>query len=177
MVRAWTPLSASRHLHIPDETSDSNHSSVVTARFSFLQTNLYTTGRGTEASRAREGKASFVARRRRHPGVESAIHALWKVMAWTGCARRAGKASNAPWVSRSSQPTCTGSDACCSNGRSGGTIARTTLSFGGLAVPILNIHPSRPSGRTPHAPKASRRTSFALLEPRPMGGDDPSYIS
>ena len=33
-------------------------------------------GRGTEASRAREGKASFVARRRRHPGVESAIHAL-----------------------------------------------------------------------------------------------------
>ena len=33
-------------------------------------------GRGTEASRAREGAASFVARRRRHPGVESAIHAL-----------------------------------------------------------------------------------------------------
>ncbi len=35
---------ASRHLHIPDETSDSNHASVVTVRFSFLQTNLYTTG-------------------------------------------------------------------------------------------------------------------------------------
>ena len=34
---------ASKHLHIPDETSDSNHSSVVTVRFSFLQTNLYTT--------------------------------------------------------------------------------------------------------------------------------------
>ena len=33
-------------------------------------------GRGTEASRAREGTASFVARRQRHPGVESAIHAL-----------------------------------------------------------------------------------------------------
>ena len=49
----------------------------------------------------------------------------WKVMAWTGCARRAGQASNAPWVSRSSQPTCTDSDACCSNGRRGGTIART----------------------------------------------------
>ena len=53
--------------------------------------------------------------------------------------------------------------------------ARTTLSFGGLAVPILNIHPSRPSGRTPHAPKASRRTSSALLEPR--WADDPSYSS
>ncbi len=37
------PLCASRHLHIPDETSDSNHSSVVTVRFSFLQINLYTT--------------------------------------------------------------------------------------------------------------------------------------
>ena len=35
--------SASRHLHIPDKTSDSNHASVVTDRFSFLQTNLYTT--------------------------------------------------------------------------------------------------------------------------------------
>ena len=33
-------------------------------------------GRGTEASRARESEASFVARRRQHPGVESAIHAL-----------------------------------------------------------------------------------------------------
>ena len=33
-------------------------------------------GRGTEASRDREGKTPFVARRRRHPGVESAIHAL-----------------------------------------------------------------------------------------------------
>ena len=33
-------------------------------------------GRGTAASRARESEASFVARRRRHPGVESAIHAL-----------------------------------------------------------------------------------------------------
>ncbi len=32
-------------------------------------------GRGTEASRAREEEAAFVARRR-HPGVESAIHAL-----------------------------------------------------------------------------------------------------
>ncbi len=35
------------------------------------------TGRGAGARRvAREGAASFVARRRRHPGVESAIHAL-----------------------------------------------------------------------------------------------------
>ena len=34
---------ASRQLHIPDKTSNSNHSSVVTARFSFLQINLYTT--------------------------------------------------------------------------------------------------------------------------------------
>ncbi len=33
-------------------------------------------GRGTKASRARESEASFVARRRQHPGVESAIHAL-----------------------------------------------------------------------------------------------------
>ena len=33
-------------------------------------------GRGTEASRARESEASFVARRRQHPGVESAIHAF-----------------------------------------------------------------------------------------------------
>ena len=33
-------------------------------------------GRGTEANRAREEEAEFVTRRRRHPGVESAIHAL-----------------------------------------------------------------------------------------------------
>ena len=33
-------------------------------------------GRGTEASRAREKEAEFVTRRQRHPGVESAIHAL-----------------------------------------------------------------------------------------------------
>ena len=49
----------------------------------------------------------------------------WKAMAWTGCAHMAGQASNAPWVSRSSPPTCIGSDGCCSNGRHGGTIART----------------------------------------------------
>ena len=34
---------ASRHLHIPDKTTDSDNSSVVTTRFAFLQTNLYTT--------------------------------------------------------------------------------------------------------------------------------------
>ena len=82
-------------------------------------------GRGTEASRAREGTASFVARRQRYPGVESARSMPWKVMAWTGYARMAGQASNAPWVSRSSPPTGTGSDAYCSNGRRGGPIART----------------------------------------------------
>ena len=88
---------------------------------------------GTEASVSsfREGKASFVARGSRLRPESAGIRAWnrrsmrWKVMAWTGCARRAGQASNAPWVSRSSQPTCTDSDACCSNGRRGGTIART----------------------------------------------------
>ena len=100
----------------------------------------------------------------------------WKAMAWTGCAPMVGQASNAPWVSRSSPPTCIGSDACCSNGRRGGTIARTTLSSGGLAVvPVLNVHPSRPPGRPPHASTSSRRTSSALLDPR--WADYPSYIS
>ena len=76
----------------------------------------------------------------------------WKVMAWNGCARMAGKASNAPSASRSTQPTCIGWDGCCSNGRRDGTIARTTLSFGGLAVPVLNLHPSRPLGTDPACP-------------------------
>ncbi len=125
---------------------------------------------------AREGKASFVARHRRHPGVESAIHALEshgldrvRTQGRAGFERTVGisiLAANLHRLGRLLQQ------------RAGAAVpshARTTLSFGGLAVPILNIHLSRPSGRTPHAPKASRRTSSALLEPR--WADDPSYIS
>ena len=135
-------------------------------------------GRGTEASRAREGKASFVARRRRHPGVESAkIHALEshgldrvRTQGRAGFERTVGisiLAANLHRLGRLLQQRAARR----------GPIARThhPIRLAGLAVPILNIHPSRPSGRTPHAPKASRRTAFALLEPR--WADDPSYIS
>ena len=81
-------------------------------------------GRGTEASRAREHEASFVARRRQHPGVESAIHALESH--GLDRVRTHGRAGfERTVVSRSSPPTCIGSDACCSNGRRGGPIART----------------------------------------------------
>ena len=134
------------------------------------------TGRGAGARRvAREGKASFVARRRRHPGVESAIHALEshgldrvRTQGREGFERTVGisiLAANLHRLGRLLQQ------------RAGAAVPShaTTLSFGGLAVSVLNIHPSRPSGRTPHAPKASRRTSSALLEFR--WADDPSYIS
>ena len=105
-------------------------------------------GRGTEASRARESEASFVARRRQHPGVESAIHALEshgldrvRTHGRAGFERTVGisiRAANLHRLGRLLQQ------------RAAPSHARTTLSSSGLAVPILNIHPSRPSGRTPN---------------------------
>ncbi len=82
-------------------------------------------GRGTEASR-KPGKVKHHSWRDAG-GIRAwnRRSMRWKAMAWTGCAHMAGQASNAPWVSRSSPPTCIGSDGCCSNGRHGGTIART----------------------------------------------------
>ncbi len=60
--------SAFRHLHIPDETSDSNHSSIVTARFSFLQINLYTTVYVQMRCWAERGVLAAVFERLRDPG-------------------------------------------------------------------------------------------------------------
>ena len=97
---------------------------------------------------------------------------------WLGPGAHAGPGrlrTHRGYLDPRSQPAPTRTLAAATGGAAVPSHARTTLSFGGLAVPILNIHPSRPSGRTPHAPKASRRTSSALLEPR--WADDPSYIS
>ena len=133
-------------------------------------------GRGTEASRARESEASFVARRRQHPGVESAIPCVGKPWLGPGAHTWPGRLrTHRGYLDPRRQPALARTVATATGGTAAPSHARTTLSSSGLAVPILNIHPSRPSGRMPHAPKASRRTSSALLEPR--WTDDPSYIS
>ncbi len=94
----------------------------------------------------------------------------WKVMAWTGCARMAGQASNAPWVSRPSQPTCTGSDACCSNGRSGGTIARTHHPIVWRPSRPHPQYPSFPPLGTDSARPESEQENIIRTFGAPMGG-------
>ena len=117
-----------------------------------------------------EGKASFVARRRRHPGVESAISMRWKVMAWTGCARRAGQASkHRGYLDPRSQPAPTRTLAAATGGVAVPSHARTTLSFGGLAVPILK-YPSFPSLGTDSARPESEQENIIRTFGAPMGG-------
>jgi len=75
-------------------------------------------GRPGQADRQREGGAVFMARRRRHPAVESAM-ATWSTGAWTGFARTVRRALPARWPCRCRRRPFTAS-ACCfaASGRS-----------------------------------------------------------
>ena len=121
-------------------------------------------GRGTEASRAREEETAFVARRRRHPGVESAIHALEcrgldrvRIQGREGFERTVGIsiiAANLASARTVAAATC--SVAAPSH-------ARTTLSFGGLAA-VPENPPFSPSGRDRYAPTSNRKALSALSD-------------
>ena len=84
-------------LHIPDKTSDSNHSSIVTARFSFLQINLYTTERGLRG-------VEYVVSDS-HEGLKHAISKVLPTALWQRCCVHFLRNARDK-LSRSADPAC-----------------------------------------------------------------------
>ena len=121
-------------------------------------------------SEARESEASFVARRRQHPGVESADPCVGKPWLGPGAHTWPGRLrTHRGYLDPRRQPASARTVAAATGGTAAPSHARTTLSSSGLAVPILNIHilpAPRDGRRTPRKRAGEHRPHFWIPDGR-----------